>query len=58
MKAEQIIALRKHLGLTQKELAGRLKVDSITISRWERGTQRPLQSVIRRIERLIKKGGK
>lgn len=37
MSAAEIVAHRKALGLTQRELAARLKVDVITVSRWERG---------------------
>ena len=37
INAERINALRTKRGLSQKELARRLKVDSVTVSRWERG---------------------
>jgi len=37
INAERISALRTKCGLSQKELAGKLKVDPGTISRWERG---------------------
>ena len=53
--SEEIKALRKSLNLTQLELSRKLKVDAITISRWERGTQRPTLAVERRINRLQKK---
>jgi DNA-binding transcriptional regulator YiaG len=36
-----ITSLRQALGLTQDELAVRLHVNKMTISRWERGTLRP-----------------
>ena len=39
--AEQIIRGRKTLGLSQKQLAGRLGVDPGTLSRWETGIQDP-----------------
>lgn len=37
VNAERIRALRSKRGLSQKELAGKLKVDPGTVSRWERG---------------------
>ena len=50
--------LRSQLGLTQKEFAGRLGLDATSISRWERGKQRPKAVHMRRMARLNKKGGK
>ncbi len=60
MKAGEIKELRKRLGLTQKELAAKVKVDAITVSRWERGEQHPTLKVLRRLNRLSAKlkGGK
>jgi len=60
MTAQEIKALRKSLGLHQKEFANRLKVDTITVSRWERGIQKPSPVLIRKLERLMnnKKGDK
>ena len=55
MKAEEIQKLRATLGLTQKELAARVHVDAITVSRWERGEQRPGPLAIKRLTRLAKK---
>ena len=42
MKADEIRELRDKLRLTQVEFAQRIGVSSITISRWERGANRPL----------------
>ena len=39
--SEQIRALRRHLGLTQRELADRLGTRQQTISEWEKGMYRP-----------------
>ena len=36
-----IRALRRHLGLTQRELAGRLGTRQQTISEWEKGMYQP-----------------
>ena len=55
MTDKEIKELRERLGLTQKEFAGRLKVDNITVSRWERNEQRPSLVAIRRLERLERK---
>ena len=38
---EQVQALRRHLGLTQRELADRLGTRQQTISEWELGMYRP-----------------
>lgn len=37
MRPEQLVSRRKQMDLTQAELAARLEVDVMTISRWERG---------------------
>ena len=58
MTPEEIQELRSQLGLTQKEFAGRLGLDATSISRWERGKQRPKAVHMRRMARLNKKGGK
>lgn len=39
--AERILALRKHLELTQAELAGKLGTRQQTISEWEKGMYQP-----------------
>ena len=38
---ERIKALRRHLGLTQREMADRLGTRQQTISEWEKGMYRP-----------------
>ncbi|MBA7593199.1 hypothetical protein ES703_00116 [subsurface metagenome] len=55
MDSTEIRELRKSLGLTQKELAARLKVDSITVSRWERNEQRPSSLAQKQLARLVNK---
>ena len=47
--------LRKKLKLTQAEFAGKMKVSEGTVSRWERGDQKPRPRHIRIMERLWKK---
>ncbi len=39
--SEYIRALRRHLGLTQRELANRLGTRQQTISEWEKGMYKP-----------------
>jgi len=55
MTAKQIQALRKKLGLTQREFAFRLKVEQATVSRWERGMTHPGLAHVRRMGRLAQK---
>ena len=46
----RIAARRRAMGLSQRELAGRLGIDEGTVGRWERGD---LQRVSRRVRRLL-----
>ena len=43
---------RRSLGLTQKQLAGELGVESITVSRWERGVTAPSLARLRRVAEI------
>ena len=56
MDNKEILKLRKKLGLTQKELAARVRVDAITVSRWELEKQKPSQQAQRQLNRLARKG--
>ncbi len=56
MEAKDIRELRKSLGLTQKELASRVRVDAITVSRWERSEQKPSPQAERKLGRLTRRG--
>jgi DNA-binding transcriptional regulator YiaG len=47
-----ILTLREALGLTQVEYAARLGVDSMTVSRWERGAIKPGPAAIRALDKL------
>ncbi len=52
-----IKALRNKLGLTQEQLALRLGVQSLTVSRWERGVSQPspmAQAQLARLEQEAK----
>jgi len=55
MDSKEIRELRKALGLTQKELAARVRVDAITVSRWERSEQKPSLQAERQLARLTQK---
>ncbi len=44
--------LREALGLTQVEMGERVGVDSMTVSRWERGALRPGESSLEALEGL------
>ena len=47
--------LRDKLGLTQEELANRLKVDRVTVAKWETTSRRPSRLAQRQIDRLERK---
>jgi len=51
----QILALRRHLRLTQPAFAAVVGVDSSTISRWERGISYPQPIYCKRLEELSEK---
>ncbi len=47
-----IVAVRVALNLTQAQLAERLGVDPMTVSRWERGAVRPNADSLKALEKL------
>jgi len=51
--ANEIIALRAQLGLSQSELARRFGVAQTTVSRWESGAQRPDPAVGMKLSQLL-----
>jgi len=55
MDAQDIKKLRYSLGLTQKELASRVRVDAGTVSRWELSKQKPSLQALRQLKRLASK---
>jgi len=55
MTGKEIKELRNKLKLTQKELAGKIKVDAITVSRWELGKQKPSPKALRTLNRLARR---
>ena len=52
MKPEQIKALRKELGLTQKEFAEKLDVSDRIIRAWESGDKSPGRRSLKDLNRL------
>jgi len=50
---EKIKVYRRIHGLSRKELAKRLKIDSSTIRRWERRKGSPSKELLERLKRLI-----
>jgi len=54
----EVKELRDKLMLNQQEFADVMAVDKGTVSRWERGKQRPKPVHMRRMARLSKKRGK
>ena len=51
--AGRIVFARRQIGLTQKQLAKALAVDSVTLSRWENGLTLPPREIIQKIEQLL-----
>lgn len=50
--------LRERLGLTQVELAERLKVHPSAIQRWERGTSKPQPAYAERLQALERRAAR
>ncbi len=57
MNAEEIKTIRKKLGITQEEMARRLKCTGRTVSRLENQETRPTKVMIKRINRQKAKIG-
>lgn len=55
MTAEEIRALRKALGLTQRQLADKVGVHESAVSQWERGARKPGKWSLHQLSRLAKK---
>lgn len=53
-----ILTLRETLGLTQAQLGERIGVDSMTVSRWERGTVKPGAAAVKALEKLRRDSGR
>jgi len=52
--AERIRSIRMRLGLTQEQLAARLGVSFMSVSRWENGHSKPLPAFMKALEDLEK----
>src|SRR5437899_2633420 len=54
---ERVQVLRKHLGLSQEELATRLEVSFATVNRWEAGKSKPQRAQLSAFEKLWDEAG-
>ena len=52
MNAQDIKELRLKLGLSQTQLAKKLGVSIMSVSRWENGRSKPLPAFERKLKRL------
>lgn len=57
MNANQIKQLRLRLGLSQEAFAHKLGVSLNTVFRWEKGTNKPLPLLERKLIKLLKSTG-
>ena len=55
MTKDEIRDLRHRHGLTQRDLARRLRVDPVTISRWETGVRSPDKHSMERLRRVARR---
>lgn len=53
-----IRTLREALGMTQREFGDRVGVDSMTVSRWERGAVRPGPAAVKALDALRRGAGR
>jgi DNA-binding transcriptional regulator YiaG len=58
MKVEEIIRLRKKLGITQRDLATMLGSTAATVARWETGQHQPRGGYLKALKELEKKAKK
>ena len=55
--AERLQALRRHLGLTQRQLADELGMRQQTVSEWETGAYRPRGASVRLLALIAERAG-
>ena len=51
---KRIVACRRAMGITQKELARLLGIDPSTLARWETGRGQPTKKLCERLEDFLK----
>ena len=51
--SERLVARRRALGLSRREVAQRLGVDPATLGRWERGVREPRGKYLALVERFV-----
>lgn len=57
MNANDIRSLRKGAGMTQKDLADKLGVTNVTVSRWEKGEYVPSPRYIKQMSEMFGTNG-
>lgn len=55
--SDRILGLRRHLSLSQEELAAKLNVSFATVNRWEAGRSSPQRAQLAKIEELVEAAG-
>ena len=58
MTPKELLEMRKTLNLTQQQLAVKLGVAEVTVSRWERGQHRPSKLALKQLKRLVNRRGR
>lgn len=53
-----IRTLREALGWTQRELAERIGVDPLSVSRWERGAVKPSEAAVKALDKIRRQAGR
>ena len=53
MTGEELARIRRDLGLTQSELAAKIEVHPITVSRWERSVIKISRAVEMAVKKII-----
>ena len=57
MEEINVKELRTLLGITQRDLANKLDVEPVTVSRWERGDRKPHRGSVKKMLRLQRRAG-
>src|SRR5687767_8240516 len=55
--SSEVRSLRKQLGLSQEELAGKLDVSFATVNRWETGKAKPQAAKLEKLRELVESTG-
>ena len=55
MNAKEVRAIRESRGLTQKEMAELVGVDTVTVNRWENGKSSPMRLAVKVLQGLVRR---